>query len=207
MNILVLAKEPVPGRVKTRLCPPCAPDEAAAVAAAALFDTFAAALGAGADRVIAVLDGQPGDWLPAGVEVRPQASGSFSVRLTAAWASAEGPTLQVGMDTPQVTAAELASACTATADAGTAFGPAADGGWWALGLRRPRSDLFRGVEPSTRTTGRHQLARLVALGLRPHLLPVRRDVDTWDDAVEVAAAAPGTRFAAAVDAVRSGCPL
>ena len=57
VDLLVLAKEPVAGRVKTRLCPPCSPTEAAAVAEAALADTLAAAVATGADRVVVSLDG------------------------------------------------------------------------------------------------------------------------------------------------------
>ncbi|MEO5678521.1 MAG: glycosyltransferase, partial [Acidimicrobiales bacterium] len=72
---LVLAKEPVAGRVKTRLCPPLTPAEAAAVAEAALADTLAAVARCGADRLVVALDGAPGPWLPAGFEVIPQRGG------------------------------------------------------------------------------------------------------------------------------------
>jgi len=68
-HVLVLAKEPRPGRVKTRLCPPCSPEEAATVAAAALADTLEAVAASGADRHILALDGRPGPWLPPGFEV------------------------------------------------------------------------------------------------------------------------------------------
>ena len=81
MDLLVLAKEPIPGRVKTRLCPPCTPAEAARLAAACLADTLEAACAAGADRVLVALDGRPGDWLPPGVRVVGQGSGG--VRISA----------------------------------------------------------------------------------------------------------------------------
>jgi glycosyltransferase A (GT-A) superfamily protein (DUF2064 family) len=205
VEIMVLAKEPVAGRVKTRLSPPCTPAEAAALATAALADTFAAALSTGVDRVVAVLDGRPGDWLPAGVTVRDQGDGSFTERLARAWRGARGPTLQIGMDTPQVDAPLLAAGCAATLDAGTTLGPAADGGWWAIGMRAPRADVFDGVEPSTSCTGAHQLARLRALGIPTRLLPVVRDVDTWNDALAVARDRPATTFATAVRAL-AGVP-
>lgn len=203
MDILVLAKEPLPGRVKTRLCPPCTPDDAALLAQSALVDTFAAALAAGADRVIAVLEGRPGPWLPANVEVQDQGGGSFNDRLARAWAGQRAPTVQIGMDTPQVDGAMLRRACELTIDSGAAFGLAADGGWWALGLRRPRSDLFHSVPPSTATTGRMQLAVLRRAGIVPAPLDDVRDVDTWADATAVADAAPNTRFAAAVCSVEA----
>lgn len=197
----MLAKEPRPGRVKTRLSPPCSPEDAAAIAAASLADTFDAALDAGIGTVVAVLDGAPGEWLPPGVLVRPQGAGTFSQRLAAAWAGAAGPALQIGMDTPQLGGGDLAHAAAMTLEHGAAFGPAADGGWWALGLVEPRSDLFDGIRMSTATTGRAQLARLHAVGLAPHMLPTVRDVDTWADALAVGALAPASSFASAVAAV------
>ncbi|HEX6417697.1 MAG TPA: DUF2064 domain-containing protein [Acidimicrobiales bacterium] len=201
MDLIVVAKEPVPGRVKTRLCPPCTPREASGLAAAALADTLAAARSSGAARVVLALDGRPGPWCPPGVEVVGQGSGGLDRRLTAAWAAATtGAAVLVGMDTPQVTAADLDAAMIDLADGGAdaVLGPASDGGWWAIGLRRPHPRAFLGVPMSRPDTGAHQRGRLRALGLRTQLLPVRTDVDTWADAVTVAAAAPGGRFAAAV---------
>jgi uncharacterized protein len=204
-DLIVLAKEPVPGRVKTRLCPPCTPAAAATLAAAALADTLDAALASGAGRVVLALDGRPGGWCPPGVEVVGQGAGSLDRRLTTAWAAAtSGPAVLIGMDTPQLTAADLDAALGALADHDAVLGPASDGGWWALGLRRPHPRAFAGVPMSRVDTGARQHARLTALGLRTAPLPVRTDVDTWDDAVTVARAAPGGRFAAAVDALLPG---
>ncbi len=204
-DLIVLAKEPVPGRVKTRLCPPCTAAEAATLALAALADTLDAALASGARRVVLALDGRPGAWCPPGVEVVGQGAGSLDRRLTTAWAAAtSGPAVLIGMDTPQVTAADLDAALGALADHDAVLGPASDGGWWALGLRRPHRRAFAGVPMSRTDTGARQHARLTALGLRTAPLPVRTDVDTWDDAVTVARAAPGGRFAAAVDALLPG---
>jgi glycosyltransferase A (GT-A) superfamily protein (DUF2064 family) len=80
-------------------------------------------------------------------------------------------------------------------DVGAAFGPADDGGWWAIGLRRPDPRAFVGIVTSRPDTGARQRERLARLGLRIHELPAARDVDDIDDARAVAAAAPGTRFA------------
>src|SRR4051812_23023435 len=106
-TLLVMAKAPVPGRVKTRLCPPCDPVQAAAIAEAALADTLDAVAGCGVERRLLALDGEPGDWLPAGFEVVPQVGASFAARLAAAWTEVDGPGLQIGMDTPQVAATSL----------------------------------------------------------------------------------------------------
>jgi len=200
--VIVIAKEPVPGRVKTRLCPPCSPPQAAALAGAALADTLDAALATGAGRVVLALDGRPGPWCPPGVEVVGQGDGPLDRRLTTAWAAAtSGPAVLIGMDTPQVTAAELDAAIGALVHHDAVLGPATDGGWWALGLRRPHPRAFAGVPMSRPDTGARQHERLTALGLRTGRLASHTDVDTWGDAVTVARSSPGSRFAAAVEAV------
>jgi rSAM/selenodomain-associated transferase 1 len=199
-DIIVMAKEPVPGRVKTRLCPPCSPAQAAALAGAALADTLDAALATSAGRVVLAFDGRPGPSCPPGVEVVAQGDGPLDRRLTAAWAAAtSGPAVLIGMDTPQVTSAELDAAIGALADHDAVFGPSTDGGWWALGLRRPHPLAFAGVPMSRPDTGARQRERLTALGLRTGRLPSHTDVDTWNDAVAVARSTPGGRFAGAVE--------
>ena len=78
------------------------------------------------------------------------------------------------------------------------IGPATDGGFWALALRRPDGDLIRGVPMSTATTGARQLARLAAAGLNVGMLPELRDMDHFSDALQIAAEIPGSAFAEAV---------
>jgi rSAM/selenodomain-associated transferase 1 len=197
--LLVIAKAPVPGRVKTRLSPPCSPEQAAALALAALQDTLAAAAACRrASRRVLVLDGRPGPWLPAGFDVIPQRGAGLAARLAAAFEDAGAPALLIGMDTPQVTPDLLDAGLAAVARAGVAFGPAHDGGYWAIGLRRPDPEVFRGVPMSDPRTGALQRRRLAERGLRPEPLPPLRDVDTIADAHAVARKAPDTRFAAAL---------
>ena len=192
-QIVVLAKEPVPGRVKTRLTPPFTPREAATLAEAALADTLHTVLTVPARRRVLVLDGRPGPWLPAGFDVVPQCGGSLDERLARAFAAVPGPALLIGMDTPQVTP-DLLTVDWPAADA--VFGLAVDGGFWALGLRVPDPALLRGVPMSTPSTGAIQRSRLVAAGLSVADLPCLRDVDTAADALAVARQAPRSRFAA-----------
>lgn len=202
MNLLVVAKAPVAGRSKTRLCPPCTPEEAAALAEAALADTLEAVAATGARPVLA-LDGEPGPWLPPGFRVLAQRGAGFDERLANAWDDAGGPALQIGMDTPQVTADLLAEGLRALDTPGTdaVLGRAADGGWWSLGLRRPDRRMLLGVPMSAPTTGGVQLARLRGRGLRVQALPELRDVDSFEDALAVAALVPATRFGRAVRAL------
>ncbi|MFJ9950234.1 DUF2064 domain-containing protein [Kitasatospora sp. NPDC091207] len=203
----MIAKSPVPGRVKTRLTPPCTPGQAAALAEAALADTLTTLDLVPAGRRVLVLDGAVGPWLPSGWQVVPQSGGGLDERLAAAFAHAAGiapeaPALLVGMDTPQVDAALLAEPLAPAHRPGVDawFGPAGDGGFWALGLARPTrrlaGRLLLGLPMSTPGTGQALLDRLGAEGLTVRRLPVLTDVDTFRDARQVAAEAPGSRFAA-----------
>jgi rSAM/selenodomain-associated transferase 1 len=198
--LAVIAKAPVPGRVKTRLCPPCTPERAAALAEAALRDTLAAMAATPAARHVVVLDGDPGAWLPCGFDVLAQRGRGLDERLACAFADLGGPAVIVGMDTPQVTPGLLACALAALEEADAALGPALDGGYWAIGLRRPDRRALLGVPMSMPSTGDRQRARLRELGLTVAELPPLRDVDAIEDARAVARLAPGTSFAAALAA-------
>ncbi|MFI9270927.1 DUF2064 domain-containing protein [Kitasatospora sp. NPDC052896] len=203
-TLLVIAKAPVPGRVKTRLSPAYTAGQAAELAEAALADTLATLGTVPAGQRVLVLDGEPGRWLPPGWRVVPQAAGGLDVRLAAAFghAPSTAPALLVGMDTPQLRAETLAAPLSAAARAGADawYGPARDGGFWALGLARPEPALARrllvGVPMSTPDTGAVLLERLARAGLSVRRLPELTDVDTAADAAEVAALAPDGRFAA-----------
>lgn len=205
-QLVVLAKAPRPGRVKTRLCPPYTPDQAAMLAAAAIADTAAAVLATPAVRRVVALDGSPWLGLPGGLEFIPQRGDGLDERLAAtfedAWAQLPLPVLLIGMDTPQVTPGLLAAAgeaLLATPQAAV-LGPATDGGWWALGLQRPDAGVLLGVPMSTDHTAKAQRRRLVAAGLHTVELAVLTDVDTAETAQEVAGLAPRSAFAAALAA-------
>lgn len=200
-HVLVMAKAPTPGRVKTRLCPPLTFDQAAEVAEAALADTLQAVAACGAERKVVALDGPPGPWLPPGFQVIRQGPGTLDRRLARAWRDLHGPGLQIGMDTPQITADLLDRCLEATFEPGVtaSLGLAADGGWWAVGLsHRWDEDVFGGVPMSTPFTGRAQLRRLIGLGHNVAHLPELEDVDEFGDACYVAGIAPGGSFARAV---------
>ena len=210
-HVLVMAKAPQPGRVKTRLCPPCSPEQAAQVAEAALATTLVAVAASRAARRIVAVAGPPGPSLPPGFDAVAQRGAGLAERLANAWTDVGEEGVQIGMDTPQVTAADLDAALETLAAPGTdaVLGPAQDGGWWLLGLRKPQAlarQLFAGVPMSAPTTGAAQLARLARLGLRVGLLDRRRDIDTWADATAVAATIPGTPFADVVRQVAATFP-
>ncbi|SNT64502.1 hypothetical protein SAMN05421812_11763 [Asanoa hainanensis] len=200
-QLVVVAKAPVPGRVKTRLCPPCRPDQAALVAAAALADSLAAGGATAFDPLTLLLDGRHP--APPGWRAVPQRGGDLGDRLAHGFgdsAVAGHGTVLIGMDTPQVTAELLDAARRELATVDAVLGPAEDGGWWALGLRDPRDAVvLRAVPMSTPDTGALTLAALCRRGLRVGLLPTLRDVDTAADAHAVARSCrPGSAFARAV---------
>jgi glycosyltransferase A (GT-A) superfamily protein (DUF2064 family) len=192
---IVIAKQPLPGRVKTRLVPPLTHAEAAHVAAAAIRDTLRAVDAVGARHRLLAFDGHPEAWLPTGWRACRQPEGELDRRLVAAFAAASrGPAVLVGMDTPQLRPGQLSfdpgryDAC---------LGPATDGGYWAIGFTDPRvaAAAISGIPMSRHDTGARQLARLYALGLRVQVLDELTDVDTVDAAVAVAEVAPRTEFA------------
>jgi glycosyltransferase A (GT-A) superfamily protein (DUF2064 family) len=217
--VLVLAKAPVAGRVKTRLCPPATPGGAARIAAAALLDTIDAVRQVAAAPEVRLVVALTGNLAAAerGFEVRAALRGltvlrqrgpDLGHRIAAAHADTAAlapgvPVLQISTDTPQLTAAGLADGIAALATPGmdAVLGPAADGGWWALGLRRPEAAAaIAGVPMSRPDTGACTRAALQAAGLRIGLLGELRDVDTAADAHAVAGQVPGSRFAAQVAA-------
>jgi hypothetical protein len=202
-RLIVIAKAPAPGRSKTRLCPPCTPVQAAELAEAALVDTLATVAATPCAERIVALDGTPGAWLPAGFEMVPQCGGGLGERLAHAFAAHPGPTLLIGMDSPQVDPGLLEESIAALLEPRTdaVLGLAEDGGYWAIGFRRPVPGAFDGVPMSSDDTGPRQERALRRLGLRVAPLPVLRDVDLIDDARAVAAAVPGGGFARTLDRI------
>jgi glycosyltransferase A (GT-A) superfamily protein (DUF2064 family) len=210
IQLLLLAKAPVPGRVKTRLCPPWTPEESALVAAAALQDTIDTLSAVPAVARTLVLDNPTGAAVdvPPGWQVTAQRGGLLDERIAAAFVDTARPgvaSLLVGMDTPQLTAEHLATAADALADsevhagAHAVLGPAFDGGWWLLGLRDPTAaTAVRGVTMSTASTAEHTAAALRGRGLSVVATTTLRDVDTVADAVAVAADRRAGRFARTV---------
>lgn len=203
-TLVVIAKAPVAGRSKTRLCPPCTPAQAAALAEAALRDTLDAVSGCSAPRRVIALDGDPGPWLPSGYELIPQRGDGLGERLASATADAGGPLLIVGMDTPQLTAERLDTALETLNGADVVIGPAPDGGYWSIGLHDGNPAVFDGVPMSTTHTLAAQRTRVAALGLECVDLETLRDVDTFADAQVVAGAGGAPHFSAAVAQVARG---
>lgn len=211
VGVLVMAKSPVSGQAKTRLAADVGDEAAADLAAAALVDTLAAVALTGLPCVVAwsglLARACRTDQVESALrrcEVVPQRGDGFAERLASAHHDAakvlgDARVVQIGMDTPQITADHVQAAATHLLRYDAALGLAADGGWWALGVRAPgvASGLTE-VSMSTADTGARTLQMLARNRASVALLEVLRDVDTVDDARLVAQHPTcGLRFASA----------
>ena len=210
VTLLVVAKAPEPGRAKTRLAATVGDRAAADIAAAALLDTLDAAAAAPVAARVVALTGDL-DSAASAAEIRQrlesftvigQRGDGFADRLANAHADAAYqagglPVLQIGMDTPQVTAELLTSCAGRLLDTPAIIGLACDGGWWVLGVRTPATaECLRTVPMSQPDTGALTLKALRASGI--DVTPVQRlaDFDVVDDVAAVReACGPASRFA------------
>jgi uncharacterized protein len=204
LHLTVIAKEPLSGSVKTRLCPPFTHEQAAALARACLSDTFDAVLaevGRQCDvRATALIDGEVGSWIPDGVDVIDQRGEGLAERLANGFDDL-GPGVIIGMDTPGCDR-WLAAALGAVMAGVDTIGLTVDGGYWAIGLASVDRSVFDSVPMSTTSTGIAQLRRLHRCGRQVRLLPMVHDLDTVDDIAVVARGAPHGRVGAFASRVR-----
>ncbi|MCG5432353.1 DUF2064 domain-containing protein [Mycobacterium sp. MYCO198283] len=216
VTALVVAKAPVPGLAKTRLAAAVGDVRAADLAAAALLDSLAAVAAAPfAHRVVAMTGELAAACRAADIRrelaaftVLPQRGDGFADRLAnahldTAAAVGDAPILQIGMDTPQVTAELLDGCARVLLDAPAVLGMADDGGWWVLGVQHGAdAEVVRDVPMSRADTGRLTREALAGRGIEPVLVEQLRDLDTIDDLPAVRRACrPGSWFARATDAV------
>lgn len=204
-TLLIVAKAPVPGLAKTRIAETVGDEAAAQLAAAALLDTLDAAAAVGWPLVVAMTgdltQAAKADEIAAALStptVIQQRGDDLAQRLANAHDDADRGhgVVQVGMDTPQVTIDDLLDAGRLVEAGHLTMGPADDGGWWLLGLPRGAdAQALVNVPMSHADTGR---LTEEALGGNAEHLPVRRDMDTWEDAVAIAADLPISRVAAVV---------
>lgn len=184
-RIVIFAKAPVAGRVKTRLIPALGEAGAARLAAAMLRDTVeqAVAAGLGVPELCAAPAPNASGWaglLPGGVEVSDQGEGDLGARLMRAAARVIGgglPVLLIGTDCPDLTAGRLREAAAMLATHDAVITPAHDGGYVLLGLARYDPSLFEGIAWSTDSVARDTIARVEALGWSLHVGDSLRDVD------------------------------
>jgi uncharacterized protein len=209
VTLLVVAKAPVPGHAKTRLAATVGDQIAAEIAAAALLDTLDAVADVPVVARVVALTGEL-DAAAGAAELRRrlasftvigQRGKGFGDRLANAHADAAAvgrqPVLQIGMDTPQVTAELLYDCGRRLVESPAVLGLASDGGWWALGVDAPAfAECLRDAPMSQPDTGALTLEALRGNGVDVDLLDELADFDVADDVAAVREVCrPGSRFA------------
>lgn len=205
VTVLVVAKAPVPGLAKTRLAAKLGEQAAADIAAAALLDTLDAVCATPVTHRVVALTGDLDRASRAG-EIREclaaftvieQRGEGFADRLANAHADAAAtghqPVVQIGMDTPQVSAELLTGCAQRLLTVPALLGMARDGGWWVLGVAdAATADCVRDVPMSQADTGAVTLAALEHTGICVSLVEELHDVDTVDDIPHVRRVCPAS---------------
>ncbi len=195
-TLVVMAKHPVAGQVKTRLAASLGEQPAAALATAFLEDLIWRLADCGDRRILATWPqtGESHDFFSqrsAGrFDLWPQPEGSLGDRLQAVFRDHLRPGLDdrvvvIGSDSPTLPTQTLAAAFDALDQQDVVLGPATDGGYVLIGLRRMVPGLFEQIDWSTAFVYEQTLQRLEAAGVRPAVLPAWYDIDTLDDLVRL----------------------
>ena len=193
-QLVVLARWPAPGRCKRRLASSLGAEAAARVQARLTGHTLAVARQLarqqGIELVLAVDGLAPraarrlGGQLGAG-RIVLQGGGGLGVRMQRQFQRAATERARrvvlIGSDLPQLERADLVSAFAALDHQEAVLGPACDGGYWLIGLRRPEPALMEGIAWGSEQVLEQTLAALARRGLEPALLPWRRDLDRGED--------------------------
>jgi uncharacterized protein len=205
--IILMAKAPRAGEAKTRLTPPLAPEEAAALAARMFADAAECALSVTRHVLVAYApaDGRaaleallPTAARAAWLEQRGADLGARLARAAReAFARGFGPLAFVGADSPTLPPEYVARALDALSagEADVALGPAEDGGYYLVGLRSHAPRLFAGVEWSTPRAYEQTARNAAFLSLRLLELPPWYDVDTPADLARLRAELSGDESA------------
>lgn len=189
---MVFAKQPLPGAVKTRMCPPLSAEQAAELYACMLDDVLEASARACRELDLeAILTVHPAPAMaelaqraPAPFRVVAQRGPGLSERMV--WATAEAaaagyaPVLLRGSDSPGMGQAAIEAALRALGEVDVGIAPDAGGGYSLVGMRRPVAQIFH-HPMSTPDVARQTLSAAAALGLRTRLLPPCFDLDTIED--------------------------
>lgn len=189
--LVIMAKEPVAGKVKTRLQPRLSPDESAALYTCFLQDRFGEMRDLpGTDVAVAYAPPAAAETfaslIPDSFRLFPQRGTTLTERLSAATASAfaDGYRFVVAMDSdspdlPKERALQSFSLLAEGAD--VVFGPCRDGGYYLVGLREDRGVIFENIPWSSSRVLQESLARAASLGLTTALLEPWQDIDTFED--------------------------
>ncbi len=194
--LIIFAKAPIPGQVKTRLCPPLTPDEAATLHGSFVLDTLeqtklaVTRLKLRVDRYLACAPSATHVFFKImeerqGVKVIDQVGDDLGTRMHAAFETifARGyqRVLIIGTDVPTLPLDHFEQALTTLEQQDLVLGPARDGGYYLIGIKRPIRELFRDIPWSTDQVLTLTQAKANSLGLKTSLIKPWRDVDTLPD--------------------------
>lgn len=193
-HLLVFARVPALGRVKSRLAAGVGEPAALAIYHELLAITNAAVVAAGVPATVWLADttgpeptaAETREWTTHHAKCQPE--GDLGARMAAAFAAAfeagAGRVAIIGTDCPGLRDTHLNQAFALLETNDLVLGPATDGGYYLLGLHQPRPELFQNKAWSTESVLTDTLADAARLGLRVAFLPTLRDVD---DAADLAA--------------------
>lgn len=190
-QLILFAKKPAAGAVKTRLQPPLSPSQAAAVADILLRQSVCLARQHWPGEIALAVTPSAGDsWWEsvAGdgrIPVTDQAAGDLGQRMRHALEQAPGPAAVMGCDVPHCRAGILRRAYRELERGHNVIGPSLDGGYYLLGLQRPQALLFQGVEWGSGRVLAQTLVRAGMAGVHFHCLDALRDLDRWEDILAV----------------------
>ncbi|MGH7261546.1 MAG: TIGR04282 family arsenosugar biosynthesis glycosyltransferase [Nitrospiraceae bacterium] len=189
--LIIFAKAPIPGQVKTRLCPPLTPDEAASLHGSVVLDMLERSRGLSSmDRFVACFPSPDHVFFKIleerhGVRLIAQTGEDLGARMASALADifAQGyrRALVIGTDLPTLPGSLFGEALALLDTHDLVLGPAQDGGYYLIGLRKPAPELFVGIPWSTDRVLALTQTKASAAGLKTALLQVRRDIDTVED--------------------------
>jgi rSAM/selenodomain-associated transferase 1 len=204
-HVLVFARVPALGRVKSRLAAGIGEPAALAVYHELLAITRAAIVASGIPATVWLADAagptptatEAQEW--ATLPTRCQETGDLGQRMTAAFVAAfaagASRVVIIGTDCPGLRAEQLTQAVGLLNEHDVVLGPATDGGYYLLGLRQPQPELFQNKAWSTASVLIDTQADAHRLGLSAALLPALRDVDTAEDLAAWRAEKPVGYFA------------
>jgi hypothetical protein len=188
--VVIMARQPVAGRVKTRLAAALGDEGACAAYRVLLRATLEAVAEAPCNRYVFLPPGEtlaegdgPIDRFRPGTQRGPDLGARLAAAFDDLFAAGYERVVALGSDCPDASAAHVTRALEALATRDAAFGPAVDGGYWLVGLRAPGRDVFTGIPWSTPEVWAATRERLVQNGWSHALLPVLEDVDdaaSWD---------------------------
>ncbi len=189
--LIIFAKAPIEGYVKTRLCPPLTPDEAASLHGSLVLDLLERCQTLkGCDRILAGAPTPDHPFFGAmktrfKIQIWEQVGDDLGARMTHTFQSALGTPYQsaviIGADIPGITVQLISSALKSLQDHDVVLGPTEDGGYYLIGLRSPSPQLFENITWSTNTVFSLTQEKAKAMDLSLKVLPKLRDLDTMED--------------------------